>query len=252
MLNKIDHLNSALERKELVKIIAGMGNFDQERVWQIARASAFGNAHAVDIAADPELIKMVKQKIALPIFVSSSDPKRLKDAVEAGADVAELDYDDYYKEKIFPSAQEIFAKAKQTRQFIGDQALLSVTISGALAIDEQVNLAIELSHIGVDILQTEGKVGASAGEKTPRGLLEASLDAMIDTRAVRQAVQIPILASGGISSLTAPYAIVSGADGVGVGSSVSKLNTKCEMIQEIVAIIRGLQELHKKGKTIRC
>jgi len=51
-------------------------------------------------------------------------------------------------------------------------------------------------------------------------------------------VSVPVLCASGISSVTAPLAIASGAAGVGVGSAINQLNSEIAMI----AAVRGLVE----------
>nr|GEV27169.1 RNA-directed DNA polymerase [Tanacetum cinerariifolium] len=77
-------LKSFNERKAL-KIISGLQNFDKENVASVVTAADKGGATHVDIACDPELVKLVISLTRLPVCVSSVDPSAFLAAVEAGA-----------------------------------------------------------------------------------------------------------------------------------------------------------------------
>jgi hypothetical protein len=65
--------------------------------------------------------------------------------------------------------------------------------------------------------------------ETPCGvsILELTYDSV---PAISKAVRIPTMAASGISYLTAPLALASGAAGVGVGSAINKLNSDIAMV----------------------
>ena len=48
----------------------------------------------------------------------------------------------------------------------------------------------------------------------------------------------PILCASGLSEITVPMALISGASGVGIGSAINRLSNELEMI----AMVRNLQE----------
>ncbi len=243
-------LNPALQRKSLVKVIAGMSNFDPARVLMIAKAAQEGGADAVDIAADISILKQVKEAVSIPVFVSATDLEKLQMASDAGADVVELDYDLLYKEGKSPSAEEIYNLAHDLSVLTLGKSFLSVTIAGTLPVAEQVALAPRLAKVGAHILQTEGVVGAVLHHQGTKGMLEAALDALTHTIEVRKASSLPILISGGMGVITAPFAVAAGADGIGVGSAISKLSTYEEMVSATKAIVAAYARLDEPGRII--
>ena len=90
-------LQSVLGRKAALKIISGLTNFDRDRVAAVVKAADRGGATFVDIAADPELVRMAKQLTHLPICVSAVEPEKFLSAVAAGADLIEIgNFDAFY------------------------------------------------------------------------------------------------------------------------------------------------------------
>lgn len=231
-------------------MIAGMSNFDPDRVLMIAKAAQEGGADAVDIAADISILKRVKEVVSIPVFVSATDLEKLQMASDAGADVVELDYDLLYKEGKSPSAEEIYNLAHDLSVLTLGKSFLSVTIAGTLPVSEQMALAPRLATVGAHILQTEGVVGAVLHHQGTKGMLEAALDALTHTIEVRKATSLPILISGGMGVVTAPFAVAAGADGIGVGSAISKLSTYGEMVEATKAIVAAYARLDEPGRII--
>ena len=83
-------LANCFTQRKALKIISGLNNFDVEKVTSVCRAAEVGGATFVDIAADPNLIKTVRQLISLPICVSAVNPEALVASVAAGADLIEI------------------------------------------------------------------------------------------------------------------------------------------------------------------
>ena len=79
---------------------------------------------------------------------------------------------------------------------------------------------------------------------------EAGLDAFTHTMEIRSLVTVPILISGGISSVTAPFAPATGCDGIGVGSAVSKQPDVDSMAKVAQDIISGIRYAKTEGKII--
>jgi L-alanine-DL-glutamate epimerase-like enolase superfamily enzyme len=110
----------------------------------------------VDIACDPELVKLAKSIGDVPVCVSSVEPEEFRAAVAAGADMVELgNYDSFYLEGRTFSAEEVLRMTVQTREIFGDDMPLSVTVPHTLPLDEQVSLAMELEAAGAHVIQTE-------------------------------------------------------------------------------------------------
>jgi thiamine monophosphate synthase len=230
-------LQSALARSRAVKIISGLNNFDAKQVTAVVRAAEQGGATFVDIAAAPDLVRMVRQQIQLPICVSAVDPERFVAAVAAGADLIEIgNFDSFYQRGRYFSAAEVLTLTHQTRALL-PQIPLSVTVPHTLELDQQVQLAIELVRAGADIIQTEGGTASSPQHPGTLGLIEKATPTLAAAYEISREVSIPVLCASGLSSVTVPLAIAAGASGVGIGSAVNRLNSEVAMVAAVRSIV---------------
>lgn len=231
-------LETAFRQQQVLKVISGLKNFDRAKVSQVINAATAGGATFVDIAADPELVKMAKEMTTLPICVSAVDPEIFVSCVEAGADLIEIgNFDSFYLEGRRFEGAEVLALTQQTRQLLPD-ITLSVTVPHILPLDEQVELATALAEAGADIIQTEGGTSSTPVHSGTLGLIEKATPTLAAAYSISQAVSVPVLCASGLSKVTIPMAIAAGASGVGVGSAVNQLEDEVAMI----ATVRGLVE----------
>ena len=81
-----------------MKIISGLTNLNRQNVADVVKAAQQGGATFVDIAADADLVRLVKSLIDLPVCVSAVEPaQQFVSAVEAGADLIEIgNFDAFY------------------------------------------------------------------------------------------------------------------------------------------------------------
>ncbi|MEB3198240.1 MAG: DUF561 domain-containing protein [Candidatus Sericytochromatia bacterium] len=239
-------LHTALIERNLFKVIAGITNFDRERVVAIARAAEAGGAQAVDIAADVSLIDAVKAATNLVVFVSSTDPQALIACADK-ADVLELgNFDALYKQGVHPSAAQILDWARTVQAAVGDRTPLCVTVSGYLPIAEQKALALELEHLGVAMLQTEGQVGPQAEDTF--SALSGAVAALGNTAEIRQVVSLPLLLAGGFTRHSAAFALGAGADALGVGQAITAHADPARMLDEVRAISAALATTRAAGR----
>jgi hypothetical protein len=233
-------LQRALAQKTALKVISGLHNFDRDRVLAIVKAAELGGATFVDIAADAELIRAVKQAIYLPVCVSAVEPEKFVMAVAAGADLIEIgNFDSFYAQGRRFEAAEVLALTVATRALLPN-VLLSVTVPHILALDEQVELAEQLVAAGADIIQTEGGTSAAPSSAGLLGLIEKAVPTLAAAHAISRAVDVPVLCASGISDVTAPLAIAAGAAGVGVGSAINQLNSEIAMVAAVRAIVESM------------
>ena len=75
-MKRINLFKKDLEAKKAVKIIAGIDNFDIDRVRSVVIAADRAGASAVDVSANEEIIKMAKEGKTC-IVVSSEMPEIL-------------------------------------------------------------------------------------------------------------------------------------------------------------------------------
>lgn len=231
-------LQKAFDQSRVLKVISGLNNFERERVAAIVKAADRGGATFVDIAADPDLVRLVRGLTNLPICVSAVEPERFVTTVEAGADLIEIgNFDSFYAQGRRFEAPEVLELTQKTRSLLPN-ITLSVTVPHILTLDQQVQLAEELVAAGADIIQTEG--GTSSKPQSPGilGLMEKAAPTLAAAYCISRAVSVPVLCASGLSSVTVPMAIAAGAKGVGIGSAINQLDNEVAMI----AVVRSLVE----------
>lgn len=159
-----------------LKIISGLNNYDAAVVKNVAWAANHGGASCVDIACNPELVRIAKSVCKnIPICVSSVKPSDFVEAVNAGADMVEIgNFDSFYGSDINFSSEDILNLTKETRRLLPD-VVLSVTVPHVLSLAEQIDLAMKLENCGADIIQTEGKMVANVAGMGVQQLIEVSL-----------------------------------------------------------------------------
>ena len=236
-------LQKSLQERSLLKVIAGLNNFNPKSVLQVAKASGLGGADLLDIACEPELVELAIEASNIPVCVSSVEPKLFPDAVKAGAKIIEIgNFDSFYPHGRFFSAEEVLALAAESRQLL-PEVVLSVTVPHTLPLDSQAQLALDLVNLGVDLIQTEG--GTSSEPKSPGtlGLIEKAAPTLAATFAIATALKesgkdVPLICASGLSEVTVSMAMSVGANGVGIGSAVNKLTNELAMI----ATVKGLRK----------
>lgn len=231
-------LQKAFEQGKALKVISGLNNFNSDKVSAVVKAADLGGATFVDIAADADLVQLCRQLTNLPICVSAVEPQKFVDAVAAGADLIEIgNFDSFYAQGRRFEAPEVLALTKETRALLPD-ITLSVTVPHILSLSEQVTLAEELVKAGANIIQTEGGTSSTPTHAGTLGLIEKAAPTLAAAYEISRAVSVPVLCASGLSNVTAPMAIASGAAGVGVGSAINQLDNEVAMI----AVVRSLVE----------
>jgi hypothetical protein len=248
MLHQKNKIKAKLADKSLLKVIAGINNFDLEQVMKIAAAANHTNADLIDICADENIINEVLNAYPeLAVCVSSVTPAELLRAEELGATMLELgNYEALHEEGIYLSAAEVFSLASEIVTY-RKQALVSITVPGHISIAEQIKLAIELEELGVDVIQTEGAAQVTTEAAGALGQIEkVKLTLASTVELTKNLNETAVMTASGITPDTLPMALAAGANGVGVGKYVNKLNNELEM----VAAILGLQQSFKKASNL--
>jgi hypothetical protein len=183
----------------------------------------------------------------LPICVSAVDPDLFPAAVAAGATMVEIgNFDSFYPQGIVFGAAEVLELTRRTRVLL-PEVVLSVTVPHVLPLDEQEHLAVDLAAAGADLIQTEGGTSARPFSAGSLGMIEKAAPTLAAAHALSRAIELPVLCASGLSSVTVPMALASGAAGVGVGSAVNRLNDELAM----VAVVRGLREAIDQPAVVR-
>ena len=244
-MSRIDSFKQALSEKRAVKIIAGIDNFDANRVRNVVMAAEQAGARAVDICADREIISMVREMTNMPIFVSSIKPQDLAMSIAMGADAIELgNFDALYKNGISMTGSQVMDLVRETLSMINkEEVFFSVTIPGNLEISEQIEMARELETLGIDLIQTEGHYSNVDIPNGVRGLVERAELTISNTIELSRNVEIPIMTATGINPTTAALAFAAGASAIGCGSCVNKLDSEISMI----AVSKSLVEIANRN-----
>ncbi|MEI8377057.1 MAG: DUF561 domain-containing protein [bacterium] len=244
-MNRKAKLMRSIEEKAMVKIIAGIDNFDIENVKKVVCAADMAGATAVDISAREDIIALTKELTDIAIFVSSINPEELEMAVNMGVDAIEIgNYDALYKKGLRITAEDVLDITQKTRNLVGDDVFLSVTVPGHIDISEQIQLAQQLQSMGVNMIQSEGASVANVQNTGARGLLEKANVSIANTIELIRNIDIPVMTASGITSTTASMAFAAGASGIGVGSCVNRLSSTIEM----AATARAIVEASKKAE----
>ncbi len=240
-------LQKAFDESRVLKVISGLNNFDANSVAATVKAADRGGASFVDIAADPELVRLVRQLTNLPICVSAVEPDKFVSAIQAGADLIEIgNFDSFYAQGRRFEAEEVLALTQKTRSLLPN-ITLSVTVPHILKLDQQVQLAEELVQAGADIIQTEGGTSSNPRSAGTLGLIEKAAPTLAAAYEISRAVSVPVLCASGLSSVTAPMAIAAGARGVGVGSAINQLDNEVAMVAAVRSLVESLATVSREG-----
>lgn len=233
-------LQKAFDQSQVLKVISGLNNFDAKSVAATVKAADRGGATFVDIAADPDLVRLVRQLTNMPICVSAVEPERFVTAVEAGADLIEIgNFDSFYAQGRRFEAEEVLALTHETRSLL-PHITLSVTVPHILTLDRQVQLAEDLVQAGADIIQTEGGTSSTPRSAGTLGLIEKASPTLAAAYEISRAVSIPVMCASGLSNVTVPMAIAAGARGVGVGSAINQLDNEVAMVAAVRSLVEAL------------
>ena len=233
-------LQQAFNQSQVLKVISGLNNFDAKSVAATVKAADRGGATFVDIAADPDLVRLVRNLTKMPICVSAVEPEQFVTAVEAGADLIEIgNFDSFYAQGRRFEAEEVLALTHKTRSLL-PHITLSVTVPHILTLDLQVQLAEDLVQAGADIIQTEGGTSSTPRSAGTLGLIEKASPTLAAAYEISRAVSVPVMCASGLSNVTVPMAIAAGARGVGVGSAINQLDNEVAMVAAVRSLVEAL------------
>ena len=239
-------LAQAFANKNALKVISGLNNFNHAHVASVVKAAEAGGATFVDIAAEPTLVRAIRNLTNLPICISAVEPELFVSALEAGADLIEIgNFDSFYAQGRRFEALEVLALTKATRSLLPD-VTLSVTVPHILPLDQQVQLAEALVGEGADIIQTEGGASITPVHPGVQGLIEKAAATLAAAHSISQVVEVPVLCASGLSNVTIPMALASGASGVGVGSAVNQLDNEVAMVAQVRSLVEALAKYSTK------
>lgn len=245
-------LNASFANKQVIKVISGINNFNINEILKVVNAAEIGGATYIDIAANPFLVTFIKKLTDLPICVSSINSQDLLDCVCQGADLVEIgNFDVFYKSGINLSKNQILKLAKETRLLLPNIDIC-VTIPHLLKLDHQIQLAVELENLGINIIQTEGITANNISDcidvrsiDNISSFISRASSALSSVYAISNAVKIPVIASSSINAISAPIAFSYGASAIGIRSAISNLNTVYKMSCYVEEIVFSIFISHK-------
>lgn len=230
--------------RSFVKAIAGIGNQDVEQVALLARVAQASGVQALDVSADLACVRVARRAFHGQLFASAVSAQALLNAVDAGADVAELgNYDDLYAQGEWVSAQDVMHLAQETLDVLGGKAPLCVTIPGHLSREAQVEMLYALADMGVAMIQSEGAIRLLDGEQVQ--VLTAEEKALLsleNARVLSKEGRLPVMVASGISSHNADLAMQTGAVAIGIGKAFNALSSESEMLNELKACQMAIQQ----------
>ncbi|KAK3032679.1 hypothetical protein RJ639_036743 [Escallonia herrerae] len=151
-------------------------NLNWDNVASVVTAADKGGATHVDIACDPELVKLATSLTSLPVCVSSVDPEAFLAAVEAGALMVEIgNYDSFYEMGVIFSPEQILSLTKETNRILPsvklaeqlEQEGASPTLAAAYSISRAVKIPVMcssgLSAVTAPMAITAGAAGVGVG-----------------------------------------------------------------------------------------
>ena len=242
MKKNMESFRSALKARSAVKAIAGIANLDLDNILAVARVADAAGVHAVDVAAHAEIIQSVKAVTGAVVFASAIEPRDLLMAAEAGADAVELgNFDALYDQGLFLSADDVLKRTEETLALlpVDNRPLVSITIPGHLTLESQIQLAVALEALGVDLLQTEGAARILSQEPSVKTLnaAEKAEITLNNTRALAKVVRIPVMSASGITADNAALAFEAGASAIGVGSYINQASDELDMFRRLEAVM---------------
>ena len=254
-MRRIEMFKQAMNEKRALKVISGINNMDLERVEMIVSSAIEAKATAVDVAASVEVIELSQRLISemnsnIMLMVSSVVPLELANAVNLyNVDAIELgNFEMLYEQGLTMTSSQIISLVEETLSLIKDhrsEILFSVTIPGMLPISEQISLARKLEDLHIDLIQTEGHVSTELNTvlEGTRMLLNNAELTLANTIELSKNIELPIMTSSHINTVTAQLAFAAGASVIGCGSCINKLETKISML----AVISNLMEIANRN-----
>uniref|UniRef100_UPI00300130B6 Ycf23 n=1 Tax=Anunuuluaehu liula TaxID=3049639 RepID=UPI00300130B6 len=201
-------LKKIFSTKKAIKIIIVLDNFHINCILRLVKAEEIGKANYVDIAAYPEIVSAVKPLTCIPIYVSLIDLMDLYHCTLAGVDMLKIDnFNTFYNQGIVFSDYQILGSAEETQSLLTN-SIICITISHILLLNQQIQLAFNLTNIGINFTQTKGlstknKILLITNNSILNSIHKASA-ALFSLYAIANSMNIPAIASSGINYISAP------------------------------------------------
>nr|YP_010336152.1 hypothetical protein MW609_pgp141 [Chroodactylon ornatum]UNJ14558.1 hypothetical protein [Chroodactylon ornatum] len=225
---------------KILKIITGINNYNFSQVNNIVLSSSKSTVTYIDVAANNYLVQSIKKITKLPICISCIDPSMIYKCIQSGANIIEIgNYDSFYNNNHFFSIKRLLTITQEVRQLFPNTCLC-VTIPHYLSTSKQIQLAQKLDELNVNILQTEG-ISSHQERNIPYILAHnlAKVSATLGmTHSLASSTSTPLVTASGITPTTLWLALQYGASGVGIGTCVSSLAKKIDMVSMLQIFVK--------------
>nr|YP_010904028.1 hypothetical protein REQ00_pgp146 [Caulacanthus ustulatus]WCH57279.1 hypothetical protein [Caulacanthus ustulatus] len=238
------NLQNKFSDRKVIKVVTGLSNLNVNNVLDKVKAAEIAGATYVDIAANPQLISLVKSVTSVPICISSINPRDLYRCILAGADIVEIgNFDIFYPQNIILSTNQIIKIVKETIVLLNNTNIC-VTIPHYLLLKKQKELAENLKNLSINYIQTESFSTKNRFLHQENSSIFKDINkssaSLSSSYVLSSYINLPIISASGINNLSAPIAIAYGASGIAVGSALNGLLNVYKMsnyLQEIITSI---------------
>lgn len=233
--------------RQVVKVVAGLSNFNINNVINRVKAAEIAGAIYVDIAANSSFVSLVTSLTSIPVCVSSINPRDLYKCVLAGANIVKIrNFDIFYLKKKYFFSKQVIKIAQETKDLLNHTSIY-VTILHNLLLEQQIKLVVDLKAIGIECVRTKGFSTKNyiVNEKNSfvSDIIYTSSSTLSLIYAISNFIGIPIIMASGINTISTPIDISYRASDLGIGFILNSLKNVYKMnnwIKDVIASISYL------------
>lgn len=233
--------------RQVVKVVAGLSNFNINNVINRVKAAEIAGAIYVDIAANSSFVSLVTSLTSIPVCVSSINPRDLYKCVLAGANIVKIrNFDIFYLKKKYFFSKQVIKIAQETKDLLNHTSIC-VTILHNLLLEQQIKLVVDLKAIGIECVRTKGFSTKNyiVNEKNSfvSDIIYTSSSTLSLIYAISNFIGIPIIMASGINTISTPIDIFYKASDLGIGFILNSLKNVYKMnnwIKDVIASISYL------------
>lgn len=233
--------------RQVVKVVAGLSNFNINNVINRVKATEIAGATYVDIAANSSFVSLVTSLTSIPVCVSSINPRDLYKCVLVGASIVKIrNFDIFYSKKMYFFPKQVIKIAQETKNLL-NYTSICITIPHNLLLEQQIELVVDLKAIGIECVRTKGFSTKNyiVNEKNSfvSDIIYTSSSTLSLIYAILNFIGIPIIMASRINTISTPIDISYRASGLGIGFILNSLKNVYKMnnwIKEVIASISYL------------
>lgn len=233
--------------RQVVKVVAGLSNFNINNVINRVKAAEVAGATYVDIAANSSFVSLVTSLTSIPVCVSSINPRDLCKCVLAGASIVKIrNFDIFYSKKMYFFPKQVIKIAQETKNLLNHTSIC-ITIPHNLLLEQQIELVVDLKAIGIECVWTKGfstkNYIVNKKNSFVSDIIYTSSSTLSLIYAILNFIGIPIIMASRINTISTPIDISYRASGLGIGFILNSLKNVYKMnnwINEVIASISYL------------